>query len=327
MYAPQPSAQAVRLHQAKHQQSLVRGQVQPIRSMTVPSAQRLTGAVAPAEQPWGLRADTPHQDDGIPRREPQRPYAAARNYQNAHSRQSSVSSSGPRQLEPIPAWVDEMNVPKPQRIRSTFVRNEAFDSHVDEQKVPPDVGTPVEKTTLRRDSATLTHAELYYGEEGSGSRKAAPVYETRSDAYRNIDTKVPVSGSGDAFWDAQARIRRQEEDDMRRRTDSYTPAETYQRDINTVSSRPQPTTTSLRRLSLRLPADLPLSEDMFDGITGDVDVGEVFGSVTANILSEMDVSDASVSGYLVNSVVEGKEKKVRGKEDDFRWIRPAIQRS
>jgi hypothetical protein len=239
-------------------------------------------------------------------------------------------------MVPIPAWVHEIDAPRPRHFASALLQHgecAAVVTGAHGEKVLSvgagysDTGEMVQQAKLRRDSATPTHEELFFGEEASSPKEGmGMVYESRSDAYRNIQTQKPSMGS--AVLDAQIQIRKEERkaNAVKPRMDAYNAIEPYQRNTNTALTHPSyhSTTTTLRRLSFRLPASPPLSEDMFDCITGEVDVENALGWVTANMLSEVDISEAGVSGYLErdHGVVEEKEKE---EEDDFRWIRHAIR--
>jgi hypothetical protein len=250
------------MHQAKQQQQqMVPGHVPTTRSMTVPSA-RLN--ISTSEQSPVYRTDTPQQ-----RWEPQRGYTAIRNYGR------SYSQTGGR--VPIPAWVYEIDASRPGHCASALGECvPVFDEQVSSDRAGySDTG----EAKVRRDSATPTHAELFFAGEGSSLKPGMlMVYESRSDAYRNIQTPKPDTGS--AFSSLSLQKENRMPNAWKPRMDS---TESYQRDTNTAT--PQP---SLRRLSLRLPASPPLSEDMFDAITGDgdVDVENVVGLGTDNMLLE-----------------------------------------
>jgi hypothetical protein len=329
---PHASPQAVRIHQAKQMGST------PGRSVSAPSSSptpntSTSGTIA--QQSPVYRADTPQQD--VPRWESQRGYTAIRNYSRSPSRS--------RGRVPIPEWVYEIDASRQRHRADALLQGGECASVTDtmgeraDKSVLADVGTSFhgkrQAESLRRDSATPTHAELFFSEDGSLARPGQ-VYESRSDAYRNIQTQKPATGSAFSSLSPQIQKDNRKANDAKLRMDSYTtPAEPYQRDATTALTHPreEKKTTTLRRLSLRLPATPPLSEDMFDRITGDIDIGveNVFGEVTvmANMLSERDDSEAEVNECLERDggVVEGKEHgKEEEEEDDFRWIRPAIRR-
>jgi hypothetical protein len=265
------------------------------------------------------RADIPQQ-----RWEPQRGYTAIRNYSRSPSRS--------RGRVPIPEWVYEIDAQRPGHFASAI--GERARVTVD-SAVPVDIGTSTGKREAgekRRDSATPTHAELFFSEEGSLAQPGMGMgYESRSDAYRNINIRESTMGS--AFSSLSPQIRKEERNTNagKPRVDCYTPTELYHRDTNTAAPQPreEKKTTTLRRLSLRLTASPPLSEDMFDAITGELDVEDVFGEVTANMLEERDIEEVSVDGYLERDggvVVEMEKGKEEEGEDDFGWIRSAIRR-
>jgi hypothetical protein len=271
MFAPsnkQPtyaSPQAIRVHQAqRHQQP---GQVPPIRSMTAPPDQRSTGSVPPLPEHSpafvGLRADTPQQD--ALRQETQTPNATPS--LRGYNPQTIRSSSQTRHMALIPAWVNEINAPQPQRFRSSLLQNETY---------PSETGSisRTSSTTSLHQHRTPPRSDAYY--ELSATAAHAHVFNPRS-----VNTLWVVN-----------------------------PEHEY-------------------RLTLRLPADPPLSEDMFDGITWDADA--MLDSVTGSSPWDLERFE-SVEEYLkADDEVAGKEreKKVvgKGEEEDFGWIRSVIRRS
>jgi hypothetical protein len=337
MYAPsnrQPvyaSPQAIRVQQAEQQSRLMApGQIPPIRSTTVPPLERRRPAVSASGTAAGPQADALPQ--AVSYRGPQRPRAIPVSMvsQSTHGSQTSNSSSRSRGIVPISAWVHEINAPQPRHFRSSLLQNETFppSSHAyseppgkrDTEKVHPDVATcrgGTSISTLRRDSATPTHSELFF-DNGLPLSTPGPGHTFRA----GTSWSAQYDGQPDAISDMYNNQKTSRNTNQTRHPNTATGA--YQRNNTPVQAQPgcPPMTRSystLRRLSLRLLADPPLAASMFDGITGNADA--MLDSITGVSPWDLKIDEISV-GDLLEPEEEAEEE-----EEDFRWIRAAISKS
>jgi hypothetical protein len=338
MYAPsdrQPtyaSPQAIRVQKAKQQSRPVApGQIPPIRSITAPPLERREPPVSASGTAAESRVDTPQQVASY--RELQQPHAIpiSINPQSTHGFQTSRNASRSRGIVSIPAWVNEITAPQPRHFRSSLLQNEAFPQPSnayseppgkrDTENVYPNVATCRRGTwisTLRRDSATPTHSELFFENEAPVSTPDLGL--ARPDAYRSAQHNRQPDAICDMYNNQET------ERNANETRHPNTATGTYQRNNTPVQAQPgcPPTTRSystLRRLSLRLPADPQLTSSMFDGITGDADA--MLDSITG-----VSPWDLETSGISVGELSEPEEvQKAEEEEEDFGWIRATVSES